>query len=202
MSVIQPSQRALSLTSRICTALEELWFALWGCIPTPIGLFLRLLAFKFIFARCGSVRFGRDITVKSARTIFLEDGVRLGKGVYLTADQGQIHLGKNVSVSPCTHLGADQGYLEIGAYTAIGPGCVIRAANHAFDRRDIPIQLQGHKYGKIIIGEDVWIGANVVITPDVVISKGAIIGAGAVVTKDVSAYSIVGGVPAKQIGSR
>lgn len=54
----------------------------------------------------------------------------------------------------------------------------------------------------IIIGNDVWIGANVVVLPGVSIGNGAIIGAGAVVAQDVEPYAIVGGVPAKIIRYR
>lgn len=54
----------------------------------------------------------------------------------------------------------------------------------------------------IIIGNDVWICANVVILPGVTIGDGAIVAAGAVVTKDVPPYAIVGGVPAKIIKYR
>lgn len=54
----------------------------------------------------------------------------------------------------------------------------------------------------VVIGNDVWIDANVVILPGVHIGDGAIVAAGAVVTKDVEPYSIVGGVPAKHIKYR
>lgn len=54
----------------------------------------------------------------------------------------------------------------------------------------------------VIIGNDVWIGANAVILPGVHIGDGAVIAAGAVVTKDVEPYAIVGGVPAKVIKYR
>lgn len=57
-------------------------------------------------------------------------------------------------------------------------------------------------HGEIVVEGDVWIAANVVILHNVRIGQGAIIAAGAVVTKDVEAYSIVGGVPAKKIGNR
>ncbi|MDE7166474.1 MAG: CatB-related O-acetyltransferase [Bacteroidaceae bacterium] len=56
--------------------------------------------------------------------------------------------------------------------------------------------------GDIIIGNDVWIGFEAVIMAGVHIGDGAIIGARAVVTKDVPPYSIVGGVPAREIRKR
>lgn len=51
----------------------------------------------------------------------------------------------------------------------------------------------------IYIGKNVWIGAHATILPGVKVGDGAIIAAGAVVTKDVTANTIVGGVPAKEI---
>jgi virginiamycin A acetyltransferase len=56
--------------------------------------------------------------------------------------------------------------------------------------------------GDIVIGNDVWIGYEAVIMQGVHIGNGAIIGTRAVVTKDVPPYTIVGGVPAKEIRKR
>jgi phosphonate metabolism protein (transferase hexapeptide repeat family) len=55
---------------------------------------------------------------------------------------------------------------------------------------------------RITIGHDVWIGHGATVLPGVTIGNGAVIGAGAVVSKDVAAYTIVGGVPAKLIRER
>jgi maltose O-acetyltransferase len=55
---------------------------------------------------------------------------------------------------------------------------------------------------KVEIGDYVFIGPRAIILPGVIIGTGAVIGAGAVVTKDVDAFSIVGGVPAQVIGQR
>lgn len=55
---------------------------------------------------------------------------------------------------------------------------------------------------KVIIQDDVWIGANVCIMHGLTIGKGSVIGAGAIVTKNVEPFTIVGGVPARKIGER
>ncbi len=55
---------------------------------------------------------------------------------------------------------------------------------------------------EVVIGNDVWIGANAILLPGVRIGDGAVIAAGAVVTKDVAPYAVVGGVPAKIIKYR
>ncbi|WP_309486927.1 CatB-related O-acetyltransferase [Bradyrhizobium sp. PRIMUS42] len=54
----------------------------------------------------------------------------------------------------------------------------------------------------ISIGEDVWIGFGAVVLSGVQIGRGAIVAAGAVVTRDVAPYEIVGGNPARLIGTR
>jgi len=67
---------------------------------------------------------------------------------------------------------------------------------------DEHLYIDSDKKYVVEIGNDVWIGNNVMLMDGVKIGNGAIIGAGAVVTKDVSPYAIVGGVPAKLIRFR
>lgn len=56
--------------------------------------------------------------------------------------------------------------------------------------------------GHIILGNDVWIGARAIILSGVTIGTGAVVAAGSVVTKDVAAYTVVGGNPARPIRKR
>ncbi|MBK7031147.1 MAG: hypothetical protein IPH45_18960 [Bacteroidales bacterium] len=67
---------------------------------------------------------------------------------------------------------------------------------------DIPVALQGVSAESTLIGNDVWLSANVIITPGVKIGNHVIVGAGAVVTKDIPDYAIAGGVPAKVLKYR
>lgn len=192
----------MRIATRLGQYLEEFWISLFAWIPTPLGMMLRLVFWRFFFRHCGSVRFGTALTISGMASIALANGCRIGRLSFLTARQGSLVLGEQTSISPCVHLGADNGSIVIGKKVAIGPGTVIRAANHIFVRADVPIMDQGHRQGEIIIEDDVWVGANCVILPDVRIGRGAVIAAGAVVTRSVAPFAIAAGVPARQIGAR
>jgi acetyltransferase-like isoleucine patch superfamily enzyme len=121
-------------------------------------------------------------------------------------------IGKFTYVSNVAITGAD-----IGAFCSIGPEVLIGLSEHPTNWISThpafySLGMQAGKtfakselfehWSRPIIGNDVWIGARAVILGGVKVGNGAIIATGAVVTKDVAPYSIVGGVPAKVIGSR
>lgn len=114
--------------------------------------------------------------------------------------------GKGIRVDNFSGIGINariQGPLTIGKCVMMGPDVLIYTQNHKVADISLPMILQGETEPQAVtIEDDVWIGARVIILPGVTIGKGAIIGAGAVVTKDVEPYAIVGGMPAKVIGSR
>lgn len=92
--------------------------------------------------------------------------------------------------------------IEIGKNVMIADVVSIRDTDHVFDDLSLPSFLQGIKTAPVVIEEDVWIGHGATLLKGIRIGKGAVIGAGAVVTKDVEAYMIVAGVPAKALRSR
>jgi len=139
----------------------------------------------------------REILVKS----FAEGP--FGKDINI---QRKAIIARRISIGDYSSIGMNcvvQGGVKIGNNVMMGPQVFIYTQNHNHDRTDIPMIAQGYEEEKpVVIGDDVWIGSRVTILPGVHIGEGAIIGASSVVTKDVPAYSIVGGNPAKVIKSR
>ncbi len=89
----------------------------------------------------------------------------------------------------------DTGGITIGDRTLIGHGSTLTTLNHSID----PARRGDMEPAPIVIGSDVWFGANVTVLPGITIGDGSIVGAGSVVTKDVPPHTIVAGVPARVI---
>lgn len=117
------------------------------------------------------------------------------------------------------HYPINHDRLIIGKFCSIACGAkfIFNCANHTlkslstytfplfFEEWDLPkseVATAWDNKGDIVIGNDVWIGYDAVIMAGVTIGDGAIIATRAVVTKDVEPYSIVGGIPAKEIRKR
>jgi acetyltransferase-like isoleucine patch superfamily enzyme len=91
------------------------------------------------------------------------------------------------------------GPVTIGSHVNLAQGITVTALNHNYKETGKRIDQQGVSTNPVVIGDDVWIGANAVILPGVTIGNHCVIAAGAVVTKDVPPHSLVAGVPAKII---
>lgn len=105
-----------------------------------------------------------------------------------------ITIGKNVFINSCCHF-QDQGGITLGDGALIGPNVVMATLNHDL----MPENRKTTCPVLIVIGKNVWIGANVTILQDVKIGDNAVVAAGAVVTKDVPENTVVGGIPARVI---
>lgn len=126
----------------------------------------------------------------------------------------------NVKMGDCTYTGKNftAWHCKIGKYCSISWNVSIGGANHDYHRitshaflyTDLfGINTKGRKQGvydrfqlPCLVGNDVWIACHAIICRGVTVGDGAVIAAGAVVTKDVAPYSIVAGVPAREIGRR
>lgn len=143
--------------------------------PGTIGARLNRMVVKRIFRHCGL-------------------GVNIRPRVYFGS-------GNNISIGDHSMIGQDsiigsRADVLIGNDVMMGPEVLIYTTNHGMEP-GLPMRLQPLQPAPVHIGNDVWIGARCIILPGVTIGDGAVLAAGAVITKDVPAYAIVGGVPAK-----
>jgi acetyltransferase-like isoleucine patch superfamily enzyme len=120
------------------------------------------------------------ITVPGAARVRIGEGTFLNKGVMVAAED----------------------LVEIGAHCMLANGCFVSDASHRFDDPEKPITWQGFESkGPTRIGDNCWLGANVVVTSGVTIGERCVIGANSVVTRDVPAFSVAAGSPAKVLRS-
>lgn len=157
--------------------LYNLWYMLLELLP----FIIRYPLYKLMFAKLGM-----DVHI-DFKTYF-----RFPK---------QISIGSHVSINRgCQFFAgfhAKNATIIIHDHVAIGPEVVFFAAGH--DYGDINLPDSG---APIVIHSYVWIGGRSTILQGVTIGEGAVVAAGSVVTKDVTPYTIVAGIPAKFIKTR
>ena len=176
--------------------------------PGHTGNYLRYIAYKRRFKSCGkNISISPAVSFKGWINIELGNNIGFGElsSIYAESvtNESSIHIGNDVSFNRNVMINADvRGEIVIEDKVLVGPNVVMRASGHRYGNKGVPIREQGHHKGIIMIRTGAWIGANAVILPDVTIGKHAIVAAGAVVTKEVNDFEIVGGLPARKIGSR
>lgn len=160
------------------------------------------------FRQAEGVSFGTDIMVHDPQCISIGKGSFFGHHVYITAHQhhttgdadAELVIGENANVGDYTHITA-RGHMRIGKNLLTGKWVTITDNGHGTTDyetlRKPPLQRKLYVKGDVTIGDNVWIGDKATILPGVSIGDGAVVAANAVVTKDVPAYSIVAGNPAK-----
>lgn len=161
--------------------LRDGFIELLSLVPASLGVILRMFLLKLFFKKCG-----KGLTVRNFVSIEFPEN---------------ISIGNHVSLNQYCWLNGVGG-IEVGDFVRIAPRVSIVSFSHEFSDPDIPIKLQGTKKAKVVVEDDVWIGAHCVIVAGVKIGKGSVIGAGSVVTRDIPSYSIAVGAPAKVIRKR
>ena len=174
-------------------------------LPGKIGILIRRNYYKKFFkGSFNKAIIQRGFFTGFSKNIHLGDNIFIGLNCKIFAcHESKVKIGDNFECNNNVMINSrGSGEILIGKNVLIGPNVVLRSNNHNYGVLNKPIKEQGMKEGKIKIEDDVWIGSNVVILPNTVIGKGSIVAAGAVVTSDIRSYSIVGGIPAKEINRR
>lgn len=139
---------------------------------------------NFVLKKCCSLKLGdnaviyHNVSFRDPHKIKIGKGSVIGDNTILDGRNG-IHIGDNVNLSTYVSIWSEQ-----------------------HDHSDPYFRCSTKKKKEIVIDNRVWIGPNSIILPNVHIGEAAVIAGGAVVTKDVEPYSIMGGIPAKKIGTR
>ena len=116
-----------------------------------------------------------------------------------------ISIGDFSYIGPYCIFQSVHGEIEIGNHVMFGPGVHIHGGNHVTNKIGFfmnTVTKEAGSDGKVIIEDDVWVGANAIILKGVTIGEGAVVAAGSIVIKNVQPYSIVAGSPAKIIKMR
>ncbi len=204
----------------------ELILLLCSWVPGALGFLLRKLFYPSLFAELGrGVVFGRNVVIRHPHKIKIGDNVIIDDNCVLDAKGCQgtdFIIGNNVILSRGCILSAKDGTLSIGDNTNFGANCLVYAVKETtigrdtlfaaqcyvggsmyhFERTDIPPIQQGSYANGISIGDGCWLGAGVKVIDGVKVGNGVILGTGAVVNKNIEAFTVAVGVPAKVVKKR
>ncbi|GAB2464276.1 acyltransferase [Xylanimonas ulmi] len=135
-----------------------------------------------LLARGPGVQFAPNVSFRNAERITLGAGAHVGEHSVLWA-------------------GNATGRIVLGDKCLLGPHVTLTASNYRIDA-GTPVMDQPKVERDIVLGRDVWLGANVVVTAGVTIGDEVVVGAGAVVTRDLPSGCVAVGAPARVIGWR
>jgi len=176
MSDITASLRSKRLLNGLYIWFLHLLHLVTDLLPAP----LRGLAWRPLLGACGhGVMIDHRVYFKYPWLIQLGNDVSINRGAEFYP--GMVHRAR----------------IQVGDRVRIAPNVRLHAAGH--DPRDSQL---ADRSATIVIEDDAWLGASAIILPGVRIGRGAVVAAGAVVNRDVPAYAIVGGVPARTLAQR
>lgn len=136
-----------------------------------------------------------DIRLSLGKRCHLDTGCIL----WLGEREGQIELGEDVYIGPNSFLGTNTHKLSIGDKSMIGAQCYLITENHGRKEEKLAYREQGFVGRDVVIGRNVWLGAQVVVLPGIKIGDNAVVGAGAVVTRHIPHGETWAGVPARAL---
>jgi len=114
-------------------------------------------------------------------------------------EDARIEIGDNAYIGFRSHIIACH-HISIGRHVVLADGVYITDNLHGYEDISRPVMAQPLKVpGPVAIEDEVWLGEGVCVMPDVTIGKHSVVGSNSVVTRDIPAYSVAVGIPARVI---
>jgi putative colanic acid biosynthesis acetyltransferase WcaF len=170
------TQASFSLSNRIGrVAWGVVYWTLFLPSPRPFH------AWRALLLRCFGARVGSGVHIYPGARIWAPWNLRCGDAVGVAS--GAILY--------------NQGSISLGARTVISQGAHLCSGTHDYEVACFPLYTR-----PITVGAEAWLAAECFVHPGVNIGEGAVVGARSVVVKDVSAWTVVAGNPAKFLKNR
>jgi acetyltransferase-like isoleucine patch superfamily enzyme len=210
------SVKVVRLTIYFLTVIQPVWKAfltriLYSGRSVSLGRDLRvdkvpriLVDAKARLVIGDNVELRRDVEIRvhGNAEIIIGNNVRIDRGVrILAANNSRIQIGEGTRIGLYTVFNGGDS-ISVGKKVLISGFVYLQTSMHGFARKDEFVQDQGYLHKPVVLEDDVWLGTHVVILPGCLLGKGAVVGSNAVVTKNVSEFSVVGGIPAIEIKTR
>ena len=151
---------------------------------------------------------GKNVVFEKGVLIFHPENIVIGNNTYIGHNtllkayyKNEMIIGDDTWIGPSCFFHSAGG-IKIGKRIGIGPMVKILTSYHSEEPIDQPVLNNEIRYKPVIIEDGSDIGIGTIILPGITIGKGAIIGAGSVVTKNVPAFSVYVGNPAKLLRER
>ena len=137
------------------------------------------------------------VVVSSVARFACGDDCALYHGTYILNTHGRVTFGNHSHMGAFCYANVLYGHLSIGDHVAIGPGCrlIVYSNHYGADTLVTEMRLEED----IVIGNNVFIGANSVILPGTIIEDHVVIGAGSVVKGQLTANAVYAGAPCRKI---
>lgn len=155
------------------------------------------------FRRSYFKKIGKNVVFEKGVFVFHPENISLGNNVYIGHNaiikgyyKNELIIGDNCWIGQNAFLHSGGG-IEIEDEVGIGPGTIILSSQHSVNTLKKSILTSSLIFKKVKIKSGCDIGVGAIILPGVTIGKNSVVGAGAVVTRDVAAFSVVVGNPAK-----
>ncbi len=164
---------------------------------------MQWIYFQYVKIKNKDILFDKNVRISSLKKNNFKciGKIAFYHGVYIQNNRGVFSIGNNSHLGAYTYVNVCHGQVKIGEDVAIGPHCnIIAYSNHYLNENGESVKFVNARIiGNIIIGNNVFIGANCTILPNTSIPDNVLIAAGSIVKDKLDSGYIYAGSPARPV---